>query len=355
MTWIGFHLMATKQQALRAGSPRPTIVDVARVAGVSKSLVSLVLKGDSSVSDVRREAVMNAITELNYKPSLFARQLASGSTRSIGVLITDYKNLSYINVLKGLREIFDDAGYQVIISDLHRSPNFAEDPVDAFTSMHVDALVFIAEPAGLRTVGLTIPTVMIGERENIVAGADVIFSDDAAGTALVLNHLRKLGHTAIAHLSGVGGIAANRRKAFSAQVKKLGLENLVFGTNQPTTEIGGYMGAKELLLSGKKFTAIFAANDYMAAGAISALAEAGLKVPDDVSVVGYDDAPIAADYMLKMTTVDDMGISIGRNAAMRILERLGAPAGSAAAKPKKILLQPDLVIRNSTRALPKRG
>lgn len=346
--------MATTRTVPKSNGSRPTIVDVARVAGVSKSLVSLVLKGDASVSDARREAVMKAITQLNYKPSLFARQLASGSTRSVGVLITDYKNLSYINVLKGLREIFDDAGYQVIISDLHRSPNFAEDPVDAFTSMHVDALVFIAEPAGLRTTGLTVPTIMIGERENIVSGADVVFSDDAAGTTLMLNHLRELGHTAIAHLSGVGGIAANRRKAFLAQMKKLGLTELVFGLNQPTTEIGGYMGAKELIQSGKKFTAVFAANDYMAAGAISALAEAGLRVPDDVSVAGYDNAPIAAEYMLKITTVDDMGIAIGRNAALRILERLGAATGAAGAKPKKVLLQPDLVIRHSTKPLSKR-
>lgn len=346
--------MATTRTSPKSNGSRPTIVDVARVAGVSKSLVSLVLKGDASVSDVRREAVMKAIAELNYKPSLFARQLASGSTRSVGVLITDYKNLSFISVLKGLREIFDDAGYQVIISDLHRSPNFVEDPVDAFTSMHVDALVFIAEPAGLRTAGLTVPTVMIGERENTVTGADVVFSDDAAGTALVLGHLTSLGHSKIAHLSGVGGIAANRRKAFATQMRKLGLTELVFGINQPTTEIGGYMGAKELIQSGKTFTAIYAANDYMAAGAISALAEVGLRVPDDVSIVGYDNAPIAADYMLKMTSVDDMGIAIGRNAAMRILERLGALSGSAATKPRKILLKPDLVVRQSTKQLTKR-
>lgn len=340
--------MAKTQPKAKSTSARPTIVDVARVAGVSKSLVSLVLKGDASVSAARREAVTKAIKELNYKPSLFARQLASGSTRSVGVLITDYKNLSYVNVLKGLREIFDDAGYQVIVSDLHRSPNFSEDPVDAFTSMHVDALVFIAEPAGLRTTGLTVPSVMIGDRENVVAGADVVFSDDAAGTKLVLDHLTQLGHKSIAHLSGVGGIAANRRKAFLSEMKARHLDGETFGLAQPTTELGGYMGAKEMLQSGKKFTAIYAANDYMAAGAISALAEVSIRVPDDFSVVGYDNAPVAADYMLKLTSVDDMGIAIGRNAAMRILERLGAAGGSHTIRAKKILLQPNLVVRQST-------
>jgi DNA-binding LacI/PurR family transcriptional regulator len=333
-------------------SSRPTIYDVARLAGVSKSLVSLVIKGESSVSDARRKAVLDAIAELDYKPSHFAQQLARQSTRSIGVLITDYKNLSYINVLKGLREIFDDAGYQVIISDLHRSPNFSEDPVDAFTSMHVDAIVFIAEPGGLRVRGISVPTVMIGDRERTVPGADIVFSDDAEGTNLVLNHLTQLGHCNIAHLTGVGGIASNRRKAYVSNMIDRGLEHHVFGANQPTTEIGGYMGAKEMLQSGTEFTAIYAANDYMAAGAISALAEAGKQVPGDISVVGYDNTPISAEYMLKLTTVDDMGGVIGRNAAMRILERLGAKAGSTASTPRKILLQPNLVIRSSTSAPP---
>ncbi len=116
----------------------PTIYDVAKAAGVSKSLVSLVLRGESNVSEARREAVQKAIDELGYRPSRFAQQLASSASRSIGVVITDYKNLSYIGFLKGLREIFDDAGYQVIISDMHRSQNFADDPIDAFASMKVD-------------------------------------------------------------------------------------------------------------------------------------------------------------------------------------------------------------------------
>lgn len=345
--------MAEHGDGAKPNGSRPTIYDVARVAGVSKSLVSLVIKGDSSVSDQRREAVTQAIAELGYKPSLFARQLARSSTRSIGVLITDYQNLSYVTVLQGLREIFDEAGYQVIISDLHHSPNFQEDPVDAFSSMHVDALVFIAEPAGLRTAGLTVPTVMIGERESLVPGSDVIFSDDSEGTRLVIEHLASLGHSKIVHLSGVGGIATNRRRAFVNEMTKRGLTAPVFGINQPTTEIGGYAGAKELLESGTRFTAIYSANDYMAAGAISALREAGLEVPRDVSLVGYDNTPISAEYMLKLTTVDDMGIAIGRNAAQRILDRLAASESSPKRKPKKVLLQPNLVVRDSTRALVK--
>lgn len=322
-----------------------TIYDVAQKAGVSKSTVSLVIRGESNVSDEKKALVQAAIDELDYRPSRFAQQLASHKTRSIGVVITDYKNLSYLGFLKGLREILDDAGYQVIISDLHRSPNFAEDPVDAFISMKVDGLVLSTEPEGLRTHNLDIPCVMIGNRDTVVPGADVVFNDDSVGTRLILDHLKDLGHTSIAHLTGVGGIAVNRMVAFLQHVNELGLTGSVFGEGEPTTEIGGYNGTKALLASGTKFTAIYAANDYMAAGALSALKEAGIRVPEDVSLAGYDDSPIASDYLLKLTTVDEQGVPVGRQTASLLLERIGQKTTSA---PKSISIKPTLVLRNST-------
>ena len=328
---------------------QPTIYDVAVAAGVSKSLVSLVLNDRGNVSVAKKNAVLQAIEELGYRPSRFAQQLASSKTRSIGVVITDYKNLSYIGFLKGLREIFDDAGYQVIISDLHRSPNFSDDPVDAFASMKVDGLVMATEASGLRTHNLDIPVVMIGQRESVVAGSDMVFNDDEEGTRLILEHLYQLGHRKIAHLTGVGGIATNRRKAYEKIMQKLGLEARVFGKGQPTTEIGGYMGAKEMLESNEGFTAIYSANDYMAGGALSLLKEHKLSVPDDVSLAGYDDSPIASEFMLKLTTVDEQGVPVGRKAARLLLERIGS---KTQAKPKRELITPSLILREST-AKPK--
>lgn len=324
---------------------QPTIYDVAVVAGVSKSLVSLVLRGKPGVSEASKAQILAAIEKLGYRPSRFAQQLASTKTRSIGVVITDYKNLSYLGFLKGLRDIFDDAGYQVFISDLHRSPNFSEDPVDAFASMKVDGLVVATEVEGLRVQNLGIPVVTIGRRESIIDGSDVVFNDDLEGTRLITEHLYKLGHRKIAHLTGLGGIAKNRRLAFIKLAKKLGFEPLVFGVGQPTTEIGGYMGAKELLESGHKFTAVFAANDYMAAGAWSALREENIEVPRDVSLAGYDNTPISSDYMLKLTTVDEQGIPVGLEAAKILLERIGKKSTSPA---KNVLIKPTLVLRSTT-------
>ncbi|MEY4321211.1 MAG: hypothetical protein RLZZ471_1152, partial [Actinomycetota bacterium] len=318
-------------------SKPPTIYDVAEKAGVSKSLVSLVLRGESSVSPTRKEAVQRAIEELGYRPSRFAQQLASNKSRSIGVVITDYKNLSFVGLLKGMREVFDDAGYQVIVSDLHRSPNFTDNPVDAFVSMKVDGIVMVSESASLGVAKVNVPIVTIGQRESTITGTDMVFNDDFEGSRLAIEHLIKLGHKHIAHLTGVGGIANMRKKAFVESMSSISKEPLVFGSGEPTTEIGGYMGAMELIKSGKKFSAIFAANDYMAGGALSALKEHGLRVPEDVSLVGYDNAPIASEFMLKLTTIDEQGIPVGRQAASLLLERIGHKGIS---KPKKILIKP---------------
>lgn len=326
-------------------SKKATIYDVAAEAGVSKSLVSLVLRGDASVSPARRESVQAAIKKLNYRPSRNAQNLASNRTKTIGMVITEYENLAYSNVLIGLREVFDKLDYQVLLTDLHTNPNLHGDAVDALVSMDVEGIVFFVEPANLNTEGLSIPTIMVGLRETVVPGADTIHSDDHVGTGLVIDHLVKMGHKNIAHLSGLGGIAGNRRKSYVQLMQDKGLARLVFGENQKTNQLGGYLATKELIASGKAFTAIFAANDYIAAGAISALAEVGKHVPEDVSIVGYDNAPIAREYALKLTTVDDMGLELGRQAAEQLIKHL---EGNKAQKPKQIVIEPSLVVRKST-------
>lgn len=326
-------------------SKKATIYDVAAEAGVSKSLVSLVLRGDASVSPARRESVQAAIKKLNYRPSRNAQNLASNRTKTIGMVITEYENLAYSNVLIGLREVFDKLDYQVLLTDLHTNPNLHGDAVDALVSMDVEGIVLFVEPANLNTEGLSIPTIMVGLRETVVPGADTIHSDDHVGTGLVIDHLVKMGHKNIAHLSGLGGIAGNRRKSYVQLMQDKGLARLVFGENQKTNQLGGYLATKELIASGKAFTAIFAANDYIAAGAISALAEVGKHVPEDVSIVGYDNAPIAREYALKLTTVDDMGLELGRQAAEQLIKHL---EGNKAQKPKQIVIEPSLVVRKST-------
>jgi DNA-binding LacI/PurR family transcriptional regulator len=261
------------------------------------------------------------------------------------MVITEYENLAYSNVLIGLREVFDKQDYQILLTDLHTNPNLHGDAVDALVSMDVEAVVLFVEPANLNTEGLSIPAIVVGARETTVKGADLIYSNDYQGSQIVLEHLIKLGHKNIAHLSGLGGIAGNRRKAYVEIMQEQGMPRMVYGESQKTNQLGGYLATKELIASGKPFTAIYAANDYIAAGAISALAEVGKNVPGDISIVGYDNAPISREYAMKLTTVDDMGLELGRQAAEQILKHL---EGNKSQKPKQIVIEPSLVIRKST-------
>lgn len=324
---------------------KATIYDVAREAHVSKSLVSLVLRGDNAVSRAKREAVLEAIKKLNYRPSRHAQSLASSRTKTIGLVITEYENLAYANVLMGLREVFDTLDFQILVSDLHTNPNLHGDAVDALVSMDVEAIVLFVEPANLNTEGLNVPTIVVGARETTVKGSDLIYSSDRTGTELVLDHLVALGHKNIAHLSGLGGIAGNRRKSYVEFMQERGLPRIVYGENQKTNQLGGYQAAKELIASGKPFTAIYAANDHIAAGAISALSEMNISVPDDVSVAGYDNAPISREYAMKLTTIDDMGLELGHKAAEQLIKRL---EGDNLQNPIQIVIEPKLVVRKST-------
>lgn len=342
--------MATTKKPAKA----PTIYDVAAHAGVSKSLVSLVLSDSEGVSPTKRKAVLAAIEKLGYRPSRSAQNLAGGRTKTIGAIITDYKNLSYIGFLRGLREVADEAGFQVTISDLHNSPHFSDHAVSALLSMHVDGVIIAAEVPESQQRIIDVPFVTIGERHFIHPKSDLVHGDNDEGMRLALEHLHSLGHTKILHITSFDGIGAQRRAAYNKYMTKLGLEPRVFGYGQPSTEIGGYLVAKELIENKEDFTAIATENDAQAAGVWAVFKENGIRVPEDVSLIGYDNSPITSDYFLKMTTIDENGIQIGREAARILLERMNKDSKKAL---RTVTIAPQLVVRETTgpaKAAPKK-
>lgn len=323
----------------------PTIYDVAAEAGVSKSLVSLVLGGTAGVSAEKRDAVLAAIEKLEYRPSRSAQGLAGGRTKTIGAIITDYKNLSYIGFLRGLREVADEAGFQVVVSDMHNSPHFSDNAISALLSMRVDGVIIAAEVPEQHQLGIDVPFVTIGERHYLHPKSDLVHGDNRAGMRLAIEHLHSLGHTKIVHVTSFDGIGAKRREAYEQYMIEFGLKPWVVGFGQPATEIGGYLMAKELIESNAKFTAIATENDAQAAGVWAVLKEHGINVPEDVSLIGYDNSPITSDYFLKLTTVDEMGIQIGREAAQILLERMNKPSRNPI---RKVSIPPQLVLRSTT-------
>ncbi len=298
---------------------RPTIYDVADRAGVSKSLVSLVLRNSSQVSEPRRAAVLAAIEELGYRPSRAATVLASRRARNIEVIIDDYRNLWFVDMVRSMQAVLDGVDYRLTVTEAR--PAGSRTVVDP--SLHVDGLVLAGEPGEsfLRTWAATaIPTVVAGRRAQVPADADLVANDDEAGGRLAADHLIGLGHRDIGHLTGAGGPAAHRRLGYLERIGAADLPVRVVGSGG-TSEEDGYRAAVELLDTHASTTAIFAANDSMALGALAAIREHGATVPGDISLIGYDNAALAQSRYLRLTSVD------GRNDTIGTTRRDG-PAGS---------------------------
>ena len=323
---------------------RPTIYDVARSAGVSPSLVSLVLRSPSKVSDKRREAVEAAIVELGYRPSRAATALASNRTKSIGLLIEDYRNVWFVDLLRGMQSALSSHGYNVIVADSQPGEGRVMEAADGLLALHVDGLVVAAEPSESMLAGNRVPTVVAGWREAVPGGADLLTNDDEGGGRMAVEHLLGLGHSRIVHLSGSGGAAHHRRSGFRSRVLEAGLEFRLSGEADGTSEEDGYAAACRLLEHHPDTTAIFAANDTMAVGAFAALKARGLRVPDDVSVIGYDNSPLAKSRYLDITSIDNRSDLLGVEVGHRLLARIE----DAAIPPERRLIDPLLVVRSTT-------
>jgi DNA-binding LacI/PurR family transcriptional regulator len=316
---------------------------------VSKSLVSLVLGNSPRVSDTRREAVLRAMEELDYRPSTAAVSLAGTRTRTIGVMLDDFRNQWFVDLLTGLRESLEGHGLRLVVADRFLNTGLDASPVEGFLSMRVEGIVVAGEPAGLPRIPRSTPVVVAGGRAD-APGATTVANDDRTGGRLATEHLFALGHRHVGHLTTTDSRAGTERRAgfdeAVAAATALGVTGVTVALTGPMTEATGADAAARLLADHPEVTAIFAANDVMAIGALSALAERGLRVPEDVSLVGYDDTPMAAARFIDLTSVDDRSVEIGRAAGAALLARIAdhdlEPTGS--------LVQPTLVVRGSTSA-----
>lgn len=338
-------------------SPRPskgvTIYDVAQRAGVSKSLVSLVLQGSPKVSDARREAVLAAIDELDYRPNRAAAALAGHRTRSLGVVIDDFRNPWYVGLLDGVRAGLEGSQVNVSVTDRHLNDHRGESAVDGLIAARVDALVIavdLDENECERLARLTIPTVVAGVRGRSVPGADQVRTEERAGAEQAVRHLLDLGHRRIAHVTGRGAAAAERESGYRRRMEAAGLAPVVVGHGADTDEADAYEHTRRMLEQSTPDalpTAILAANDTMAMGAAGALRARGLTVPDDVSLVGFDNSPLAASHLLDLTSVDNHNTAVGKASAQLLrgrIENLDTPA-------QVVSIDTELVIRGSTAAV----
>ncbi|MEV6739593.1 LacI family DNA-binding transcriptional regulator [Streptomyces sp. NPDC051104] len=325
----------------------PTIRDVAERAGVSKSLVSLVLRGSDQVRPEKRRAVLAAVEELGYRPNAAARSLSERRTRTVGVLLNDMRNPWFVELLDGLNSRLHDAGLRMLLADGHLNRRLGEDLTRTFTDLRVDGLIAVGTlppSEALRRAAARIPTVVAGAREPELPAVDIVANDDEQGARLATEHLIGLGHRRIAHIAGQGVVGALRRSSFETVMREHGLEDSAIVEQGDLTEEGGHRAAIRLLSARQRPTAVFAFNDIACVGALSAAEELGLRVPRDLSLVGYDNTYLSRLRHLWLTTVDNGSHDVGRRAAARLLDRIADPA-----RPEELVLTtPALKVRGTT-------
>ncbi|MFK4482260.1 LacI family DNA-binding transcriptional regulator [Curtobacterium sp. AB7] len=329
------------------GDGKPaTIYDVAARAGVSKSLVSLVLQRSPRVSEQRRAAVLTAIQELDYRPSTAAVSLAGTRSRTVGVVLDDFRNQWFVDLLTGLREALQDQGHRLVVADRFLNTGLDASPVEGFLSMRVEGIVIAGEPDTDLAIPASMPVVIAGGRVSIPR-ADTVANDDRAGGGMAAEHLLALGHTRLGFVGASSAASKERRAGFegaAAGAPTAGASVAVVVLPGEPTEEAGSRALGALLDEHPDVTAVFAANDVMALGALSELAERGLRVPEDVSVIGYDDTPVAATRYVGLTSIDDRSVEIGRGAGERLLARIADPGLAAS----ESLVEPRLVARRTT-------
>jgi DNA-binding LacI/PurR family transcriptional regulator len=309
---------------------RPTQEDVARRANVSRALVSLVLRNAPNVSDRSRRKVLKAAEDLGYRPNAFARSLASKQVSTIGVLINDVTNTYFAGVYASFATAAEAAGYDLLLAPGLRSAAKEVSLVDTLLEHRVAGLALVSPmmaTADLRRITEAWPSVVIGSDAS-VGNVDVVTSDEHQAAAAVIGRLRELGHRDIVHITGGRVRAArDRATAYRRVMKEAGLTPVeVRGT---FTDQGGREAARAILELPRHPTAVVAANDLIAVGAMGVFRSSGLRVPEDISVVGYDDSQIASLELVQLTSVRQPVEKFGAEAVAMLTERIaGRRSGS---------------------------
>ena len=322
-----------------------TMEDVAGEAGVSRALVSLVMRRSEKVSPQRRELVLATAERLGYRPNAIARHLASHTTNTVGVLLNDLHNPWFAEVTDGIHAAAERHGYQLILASGRRSPRLESRALDTFLASRVDGIIVAGcrlSSARLEAVASEVTLVSVGRAFAKVSFGSVT-TDDAHGARLAVEHLHELGHRRIAHIDGGKGAgAAPRRAGYLRTMRGLGLADTAQVIVGDFTEEAGAHGA-ERLLRGSVPTAIFTANDLSAVGTIDVIERGGLLVPDDVSIVGFDNTSLAALNHIGLTTIDQPRWEMGATAANMLVEVINDRGELT-----DVLMPPSLVVRRTT-------
>jgi LacI family transcriptional regulator len=343
-----------KRGAARIAASSPsaavTLEQVAQEAGVSPSTVSRILNGTAVVSSLKKQAVDAAIAKLGFVPNPMARGLAGGRTMSIGVITQAIDSPFYGAALRGIEDAFDPAGFSPLFVSGHWNATAEARCIEVLRSRRVDGIIVLdgrLPDQALADCAGSLPVVVTG-RTLSAPGLVSLKFDNVEGGRLATRHLLGLGHQRIAFIAGNPDHpdAVERLSGYRAALEAAGIAYdpalVVPGEFQ---EVSGMLAVKHLIDSAQRFTAIFAANDQMAHGAVLGLQRHSLRVPEDVSLVGFDDLPSSVYAIPPLSTVHQPAYELGSLAAAAMLQLLGG--GS----PVLAMPAPRLIARETSRRL----
>lgn len=331
-----------------ARQPRVTLADVARHAQVSKTTVSHVISGNRPVAAATRERIERSIATLGYRPDGVARSLRTRKTQTVALIVPDLTNPFYPALARGLETCLDESGYRTIICSSDGVPERERAYLEDVTDRSVDGLVLDSFHLSVDDLhgatGGRVPVVWIGGTPLDHPGVDSVRPNDEEGAYAATKHLIDRGHRRIAMIDGPEGSGRPRRDGYRRALAEAGLPS----SHEPLmrsdwTRAGGAHAMRALLTAPP--TAVFCSNDLTAIGAIDAIRDAGLSVPDDIAVVGYDDIELASLVSPPLTTVANPAAETGRTAGRMLVERM---SGGFQRPARAVALPSPLIVRASS-------
>ncbi len=332
----------------------PTIKDIARLANVSTTTVSHVLNSTRKVSDDLSARVQVAIRDLEYKPNAMARALRVHSSKTLGLIIPDNSNPFFSEIALGAEDCAYRHGYSLFLCNSRHDSARELSYMSTLSTYSVDGIIVSSVSGDHHQLSEFVKTgtpIVVVDRKVAIPDIDFIQSDHIQGARDATQHLVELGHRRIGIITGPTGVrsALDRIQGYEEVLNEHGLQTdphlSIIGDFQVES---GHRAAREMMELHDPPTAIFACNDMMAIGALQTLRTIGYRVPEDVSLVGFDDIFLASLLDPPLTTVAQSAYTIGEMAVARLMERMN---GSNNLMPQEFCLPTNLIIRKSTQRL----
>jgi len=331
-----------------------TIKDIARMANVSHTTVSRALNNKSRIHPETKEKILSIVRKLNYQPNFIARSLVMKRTKTLGLVITTIANPFYIELAQGIETMARELGYNIILCSTNQDLATEKQYVDMLRSKGVDGIIFtsahIGDPNIIQLAGDEFPIVLVNRRtyEPVVKEkVDYIGVNNILGGFLAVEHLIKLGHQRIGVIGGSSesSVSLERLEGGKKALESYHLELMEdYFLDGDFLKGSGYQGGMQFLKMANPPTAIFAANDYMALGAYQAIVESGLKIPEKMALVGFNDIEFTAMKGIELTTIGQKKYDMGALSVKALVERIEGKKGGSS---KEIILEPELIIRKT--------